>query len=199
MLLSRPRTYVVLAVLLALALASCGTRLGAGAATAPASPDSTAVPYGLPPATEMVGLHVLRMSSFAQNRVAPFEKTSTDVAEVQRLYAAVLQLKPFPSNSTPYCPVNIGVTLSTSLSATGDVPGAGGIRRRVSRNFDPAAHPASRRLRRLLPFVGRNPGGTCSATLRWREREFKTVRRREDHSLHPTNLTMHLGCTGHWV
>ena len=110
MLFIRPRALVLLPMLMALALVSCGTSVGTDAAATAASPDSTAVPYGLPPVTAMVGLHVLRMSFFAQNRVAPFEKTSTDVVEVQRLYAAVLKLKPFASHITPSCPVNIGVT-----------------------------------------------------------------------------------------
>ena len=122
MLLSRPRTHVVLAVLLALALASCGTSFGAGAVTDPASPDATAVPYGLPPATAMVGLHVLRMRSFAQNRVAPFEKTSTDVVEVQRLYAAVLQLKPFPPHFAANCPIDVGVSYQLTFLRQGTSP-----------------------------------------------------------------------------
>ncbi|MGO8948827.1 MAG: hypothetical protein ACLQUY_14485 [Ktedonobacterales bacterium] len=106
----RPRAHMVLPVLVALALASCGTSVGAGAATTPASPDSTAVSYGLPPVTTIVGLHVLRMSASAQNRVAPFEKTSTDVAEVQRFYGAVLQLKSFPPHFSAVCPVDVGVS-----------------------------------------------------------------------------------------
>ena len=121
MLLIRPRARVVLAVLLALALASCGTRLGAGAGNVPASPDSTAVPYGLPPVTAMVGLHVLRMSAFG-NRVAPFEKTSTDVAEVQRFYAAVLQLKPFPPNFAENCPIDLGVSYQLDFLRQGTSP-----------------------------------------------------------------------------
>lgn len=110
MLLIRPRAHVVLPVLVALMLASCGISVRAGAATTPASPDSTAVRYGLPPATAIVELHVLRMSASAQNRVAPFEKTSTDVAEVQRFYSAVLQLKPFPPHFFAFCPVDVGVS-----------------------------------------------------------------------------------------
>jgi hypothetical protein len=122
MLLIRPRTHVVLAVLVAFALASCGTRLGAGAATTPASPDSTAVPYSLPPVTAIVGLHVLRFSAAAQNRVAPFEKTSTDVVEVQRLYAAVLQLKPFPPNVATNCPIDFGVSYHLDFLRQGTSP-----------------------------------------------------------------------------
>jgi hypothetical protein len=110
MFLIRPHALVVLPVLVALSLAGCGTRVAAGTATNSTSPDSTAVPHGLPPVSEIVGLHVLRLSVSAQNRVAPFEKTSTDVVEVQRLYAAVLKLKPFPADFHTSCPVDIGVT-----------------------------------------------------------------------------------------
>jgi hypothetical protein len=110
MFLIRPHARVLLPLFMALALVSCGTRVGAGAATIPTSPASTAVPYGLPPVSEIVGLHVRRLSAGPQNRVAPFEKTSTDGVEVQRVYAAVLKLKPFPADTITSCPVDIGVT-----------------------------------------------------------------------------------------
>src|SRR5215469_14694118 len=110
MLLTRRRALVFLLLVMAIALVSCGTSVGARTATSAASPDSTAAPYGLPPVTAIVGLHVRRLSADPQNRVAPFEKTSTDVVEVQRLYAAVLKLKPFPADTITSCPVNIGVT-----------------------------------------------------------------------------------------
>ena len=122
MLLIRPPALVLLPLLMALALVSCGTSIGAGAATTPAAPDSTAVPYGLPPVTAIVGLHALRMSVSTQNRVAPFEKTSTNVAEVQRLYAAVLKLKPFPPHVVLFCPVNVGVTYQLDFLRQGTFP-----------------------------------------------------------------------------
>jgi len=110
MLLIRPHTRVLLPLLMALALVSCGTSVRAGAATTAASPDATAVPSGWPPVIAIVGLHVRRLSPCCQDRVAPFEKTSTHVVEVQRLYAAVVNLKPFPADSITSCPLDIGVS-----------------------------------------------------------------------------------------
>ena len=122
MLLIRSRALVLLPLLMALALVSCGTSVGAGAATTAASPDSTAVPYGLPPVTAIVGLHAQRMSASTQNRVAPFEKTSTDVVDAQRLYAAVLKLKPFPAHVVLFCPVNVGVSYQLDFLRQGTSP-----------------------------------------------------------------------------
>jgi hypothetical protein len=110
MFLIRPHALVVLPVLVALSLAGCGTRVVAGTAATSTSPASIAVASGLPPITAIVGLHVRRLSPGPQDRVAPFEKTSTDVVEVQRLYAAVLKLKPFPADTITSCPLDIGVT-----------------------------------------------------------------------------------------
>ena len=52
----------------------------AGAATTAASPDSTAVPYGLPPVTAIVGLHAQRMSASTQTASLPREEHQHDNA-----------------------------------------------------------------------------------------------------------------------
>ena len=97
---AKPLISVALLSLLAVALTACGSSAYAS------------IPAGdaLPPANQITGLHVLRVSAFPTNRVAPFEVTTTGTAWVQSFYAAMLALKPYPPNWAAFCPLDAGVS-----------------------------------------------------------------------------------------
>ena len=97
----------------------------------------------------------------------PFEKTSTDVAEVQRFYGAVLQLKPFPPHFFAFCPVNVGVSYQLDFLQTESLCGAGSTRRRLSRRFDPGVLTCKSSMGKASPNYWQKPSGYPYPKLRW--------------------------------
>lgn len=107
---ARPLISLALLSLLAAALTACGSSAGALGAGPSAVHASAPTTDALPPADQITGLHVLRVSAFPTNRVAPFEVTATGTAWVQSFYAAILALKPYPPNWVAFCPLDAGVS-----------------------------------------------------------------------------------------
>jgi hypothetical protein len=85
------RSVTVALVVLALTVAGCSV---------PGQPAQVTASAGL-------SVHVLRTSAFPQNHIPPFERTVTDPAQAEALYAAVQALPPFPK-TVMYCPDDIG-------------------------------------------------------------------------------------------
>jgi hypothetical protein len=75
-----------------------------------------------PPASMVVAVHVVRTSAFPSNHIPPFTAALSNAAQVQKLYAAMLQLPYYPSDVDMACPAQIGIyydlTFTLSTRAT---------------------------------------------------------------------------------
>lgn len=54
-------------------------------------------------------LHVIRQSTIPSNHYPLFDKTSTNAPEIDKLYALIQTLPPFPSRATIACPADLGL------------------------------------------------------------------------------------------
>jgi hypothetical protein len=85
-----------------------------------------------PPA--LTSAHIIRTSAFPGNHIPPFERTVTDAAKVQQLYAMLVALPAMPPGIY-HCPVDLGVQYHLTFftgntpftSATVDAGGCGGV------------------------------------------------------------------------
>ncbi len=85
---------LLLGCLLTVMTVSCAHRNITGGASPSLSPDR---------------VHVLRVSTLAQVKSAPFEITVTDPMKAQQLYQATQSLPKFPANTVIHCPLDDGI------------------------------------------------------------------------------------------
>lgn len=85
---------LLLGCLLTVVTVSCAHRSTTGRTSPSLSPDR---------------VHVLRVSTLAQVKSAPFEISMTDPTRVQQLYQAMQSLPKFPANTVIHCPLDDGV------------------------------------------------------------------------------------------
>lgn len=83
----------------------------------------TASAAGEPSVSKVVSLRVVRTSKYPNNHIPPFTATISDVAQVQKLYGAMLNLPYYPDFDVA-CPAEIGIfydlTFTLSNKATFD-------------------------------------------------------------------------------